>query len=77
MGRVPDVDRPLGLILGKILFLLLVYHGRRGSVSADTVSFVEYGVVAHLNNSGINVDIPNIFIRGGVSQEEAGEIMAI
>ena len=26
MGRVPDVDRPLGLILGKILFLLLVYR---------------------------------------------------
>jgi hypothetical protein len=25
MGRVPDVSRPLGLILGKILFLLLVY----------------------------------------------------
>jgi hypothetical protein len=54
-----------------------VYHGRRGSVSADTVSFVEYGVVARLNNSGINVDIPNIFIRGGVSQEDAGEIMTI
>jgi hypothetical protein len=34
-------------------------------------------VVACLNNPGIDVDIPNIFVSGGVTQEDAGEIVAI